>query len=125
MTFINKIGLWAAAPLGAAAFFVALGSLSNQAAADSANDRRSALTQLVRNDCGSCHGITLKGGLGPALTPDRLSQMPSDLIAFWIKNGRPERGMPAWEPLLSDSDIAYIANGLKNGAFLNVQATGR
>ena len=29
--------------------------------------RRAELVTLVRQDCGSCHGLTLKGGLGPAL----------------------------------------------------------
>lgn len=31
--------------------------------------RRVELTRLVRQDCGSWHGMTLKGGLSPALTP--------------------------------------------------------
>ena len=31
-----------------------------------------ALVNLVRQDCGSCHGMTLKGGLGPDIRPDAL-----------------------------------------------------
>ena len=32
------------------------------------------LGNLVRQDCGSCHGLTLKGGLGKPLTADHLKQ---------------------------------------------------
>jgi hypothetical protein len=31
--------------------------------------RQKELIHLVRQDCGSCHGMTLQGGLGPALLP--------------------------------------------------------
>ncbi|MDX2370482.1 MAG: hypothetical protein QNK36_19105, partial [Colwellia sp.] len=31
------------------------------------NPRKAQLTHMVKQDCGSCHGMTLKGGLGPAL----------------------------------------------------------
>ena len=32
-------------------------------------ERARELIHIVRQDCGSCHGLTLAGGLGPALTP--------------------------------------------------------
>lgn len=75
---------------------------------------------MVRHDCGSCHGIELKGGLGPALTPDVLKYTPAEAVAQWIANGRAERGMPAWSALLTPVEIRYIAQGLKKGTFLNV-----
>ena len=31
-------------------------------AAEPARERRAELVDLVRQDCGSCHGLTLKGG---------------------------------------------------------------
>ena len=31
-----------------------------------------ALERLVVQDCGSCHGLTLKGGLGPDIRPQSL-----------------------------------------------------
>jgi cytochrome c55X len=34
--------------------------------------RIAELSNLLVQDCGSCHGMTMKGGLGPALTPDIL-----------------------------------------------------
>ena len=38
-------------------------------------ERQDQLRYLLRQDCGSCHGMTLKGGLGPALLPDNLIVM--------------------------------------------------
>ena len=32
--------------------------------------RQNELLYFIKHDCGSCHGMTLKGGLGPALLPD-------------------------------------------------------
>jgi cytochrome c55X len=88
------------------------------AADDVSPDRASALTHLVRQDCGSCHGMTLKGGLGPALTPVALTgRSPADL-AWVISRGRGARAMPGWAPLLSAHDIDWIARGLLDGRFL-------
>ena len=82
--------------------------------------RATALTHLVRQDCGSCHGMTLKGGLGPALTPIALTgRSPADL-AWVIARGRGERAMPGWAPLLPAHEIDWIAEGLLDGRFLPV-----
>ena len=35
--------------------------------------RQAELLHLLRHDCGSCHGLTLKGGLGPPLLPATLA----------------------------------------------------
>ena len=40
--------------------------LAEPAAAEPADSRQAELTHLVKHDCGSCHGMTMKGGLGPA-----------------------------------------------------------
>ena len=39
-------------------------------------ERARELIHIVRQDCGSCHGLTLAGGLGPALTPEVLADRP-------------------------------------------------
>ena len=46
------------------------------ASADAARARSSALVRMVRQDCGSCHGMRLTGGLGPALTREALADKP-------------------------------------------------
>jgi len=85
-------------------------------------EAREELIELVRQDCGSCHGMTLKGGLGPALTPIALTgRSPADL-AWVIARGRGERAMPGWAPLLPAHEIDWIAAGLLDGRFLPAQA---
>ena len=76
-------------------------------------DRAKTLELLVRQDCGSCHGMTLKGGLGPDLRAKRLSNTAPDSIASIILNGVPGTPMPPWKGLLSEQDALWIAQYLK------------
>lgn len=73
------------------------------------------LTNLVRQDCGSCHGLTLKGGLGKPLTVDHLAQWDDDQIANIILDGVPGTPMPPWRPLLSESEVRWIVDSLQKG----------
>jgi len=77
--------------------------------------RRDALIELVRQDCGSCHGLTLKGGLGPPLLPEALADRDATLIESVILNGRPGTAMPPWRPFLSEAEARWIAEQLKKG----------
>ncbi|MCU0954142.1 MAG: cytochrome c [Hyphomicrobium sp.] len=70
------------------------------------------LERLVRQDCGSCHGMTLKGGLGPDLRAARLAGRDKAEIARIILDGVPGTAMPPWRPLLSESDALWIASYL-------------
>jgi cytochrome c55X len=80
-----------------------------------ADSSPAALERLVRQDCGSCHGMTLKGGLGPALRASRLAGKPADALAQIILDGVPGTPMPPWRPLLSEADALWIANYLLTG----------
>lgn len=71
--------------------------------------------RLVRQDCGSCHGLLLTGGLGPALTPAALRDRPLDSLAATILNGRPGTPMPPWRAFLSEADADWIARNLRDG----------
>ncbi len=82
-------------------------------ALDSARERE--LTHLVRQDCGSCHGMTLKGGLGGPLLPESLVDLESESIASIILGGVPGKPMPPWEGQLSEEDAMWIAKNLKEG----------
>ncbi len=73
------------------------------------------LTRLVHQDCGSCHGMTLKGGLGPDIRPAALTHYQPDSLASVILDGIPGTPMPPWRPLLSEDDAAWIANYLLRG----------
>lgn len=77
--------------------------------------RQVQLNQLLRQDCGSCHGLSLKGGLGPALLPQRLRGQSVAALFATIKYGRPGTAMPPWGPLLNDEDIQWLAQRLLAG----------
>ena len=68
-----------------------------------------ALERLVRQDCGSCHGLTLKGGLGPDLRVQSLEHYAADDLAGVILDGIPGTAMPPWRPLITEGEAAWIA----------------
>jgi cytochrome c55X len=77
--------------------------------------RRDALVRMVRQDCGSCHGMRLTGGLGPPLTPAALAGKPLSSMAATIHAGRPGTPMPGWRAMLSADEAAWIAERLADG----------
>lgn len=83
------------------------------------------LQNFVIQDCGSCHGLTLKGGLGPPLRPDDLNDLPAEAIAAIIREGVPGTAMPPWRALLTDEEIAWISHQLKSGSLINQESTRR
>jgi cytochrome c55X len=89
------------------------------ALADVAGDpplqRQAELVYQVEQDCGSCHGLTMKGGLGPALLPDNLAEMPDEALAEIILNGVPGTPMPPWSFEISNGEAAWIVKRLKEG----------
>ena len=85
------------------------------AIADPAPARRAALLHMVRQDCGSCHGLTLKGGLGPSLEPAALAAKDPDVLEFVILNGRPGTPMPPWRAFLTHAEAQWIVRQLRQG----------
>lgn len=81
-----------------------------------AEGRASELARLVLQDCGSCHGLTLAGGLGPDIRPAALAGASPEAVAAVILDGRPGTAMPPWRPLLSEAEAAWIAGYLLEGA---------
>ncbi|MDX1459195.1 MAG: cytochrome c [Marinobacter sp.] len=77
------------------------------------------LANLVVQDCGSCHGLTLRGGLGPPLRPENLAHLPVEAIAAIVSEGVPGSAMPPWKPLLSPQEIHWISEQLKSGALVS------
>ncbi len=78
-------------------------------------ERRAALHNLLVQDCGSCHGLTMRGGLGPALLPETLAGKPASYLQATILYGRPGTPMPPWRPFLSDADAAWMVATLQRG----------
>lgn len=77
--------------------------------------RQRELVHLVRQDCGSCHGMTLQGGLGPSLTPEALRDKPVDSLVATIHGGRPGTPMPPWHRFLSEVEARWIVEQLLAG----------
>jgi cytochrome c55X len=96
-------------------FLSAVSAIGSAVANDIDPHRRNALVQLVRQDCGSCHGLTLKGGLGPALLPADLKDKPPDYLKWIILQGRPDSAMPPWNRFLSEAEAEWIALHLQKG----------
>jgi cytochrome c55X len=73
------------------------------------------LSNLVQHDCGSCHGLTLRGGLGKPLTPEQLMRWDGDQLTQIILDGVPGTPMPPWRGLLTEAEARWIAEALKSG----------
>ena len=80
--------------------------------AEVAPARAEELRHMVRQDCGSCHGLRLTGGLGRPITAQALAgRDPADLAAL-ILDGLPGSAMPSWRPLLTEDEARWIADYL-------------
>ena len=99
--------------LPALALGCALASLP--APAEPSPARQRELRHLVRQDCGSCHGMTLKGGLGTPLLPSALAGKPDALLIATVLDGRPNTAMPSWRGLLSEAEATWIVAQLRAG----------
>lgn len=85
------------------------------AAAEPPAERQDELLYRLRQDCGSCHGMTLKGGLGPSLLPAALADSPSEVLVEVILDGRPGTPMPPWGFEIDRDEAAWLVRRLKEG----------
>ncbi|MCB2115177.1 MAG: cytochrome c [Rhodobacteraceae bacterium] len=88
-------------------------ALTLPAGAEVAPARVVELEHMVTQDCGSCHGLTRRGGLGSPLTAEALSHASPEALAAIILDGVPETAMPPWRPLLTEEEALWIALYLK------------
>jgi len=93
----------------------ALMLLALPAVAEVSPNRAVELEHLVLQDCGSCHGMTFKGGLGPDIRAERMAGFTPSAIAAVILDGVPGTPMPPWRGLLSEEDALWIAEYLRKG----------
>jgi len=82
----------------------------------SAAEGEVALERFVKQDCGSCHGLTLKGGLGPDIRPDAIAHHDRETLRLIIADGIPGTPMPPWGPLLTTDEIEWIVEFLMAGS---------
>lgn len=90
-------------------------ALSQTARADPSAARQADLVYQLRQDCGACHGMTLKGGLGPPLLPTALADKPNDALVETILDGRPGTPMPPWAFEITPDEAAWLVRRLKEG----------
>ncbi len=77
--------------------------------------RQAELVHLLRQDCGACHGMRLKGGLGSSLLPADIAGLDDDTLVKTILDGRPGTPMPPWRPFLSEEEARWLVGYLRRG----------
>jgi len=83
--------------------------------AEIASARQNELLYFLKHDCGSCHGMTLKGGLGPALLPETLAGMPKSYLVHTVMEGRKNTAMPPWKSMLTFDEASWLIEQLQSG----------
>ena len=98
-------------------FLAAFAAVSMAAAAEPGAVDARELVRLVRQDCGSCHGMTLQGGLGVPLTRETLvsANQSAEALTIIILHGKHGTAMPPWKTLLSEAQARWIAERLLEG----------
>ena len=77
--------------------------------------RQAELHNLLVQDCGSCHGLTMRGGLGPALLPQNLRDRSREALVDTVLYGRPNTAMPPWNTMLTREEAAWMIDQLRRG----------
>ncbi len=90
--------------------------LLNGVQAQPVEDKRaSELRHLLVQECGSCHGLTMRGGLGPPLTPEALEDRHAIGLKAIILHGVPGTAMPGWKRFLTEEEAAWLVDLLREG----------
>ncbi len=115
----SRIAL-SAARLGLALCLAASVAASAWAAGEISPQRQQELLYLLQQDCGSCHGLSMKGGLGSPLLPATLADKPDDALVEIILQGLPGTPMPPWRALLRENEAAFLVRAMKSGQTLKM-----
>jgi cytochrome c55X len=96
-------------------FLISVLVFSNTAIAnDPSPQRQQELQNMINHDCGSCHGLTLKGGVGPSLLPDALKNKTDEFLVQTILEGRKGTAMPPWKPFMTEQETLWLVKKLLN-----------
>lgn len=79
------------------------------------SERKAELYNLVVQDCGSCHGLTMRGGLGSALLPKDLQGKDIETLTEIVLDGVEGTPMPPWRSQFRDGEARWIVEQLKKG----------
>ncbi|MCQ8102819.1 cytochrome c [Methylomonas sp. SURF-2] len=84
------------------------------AVADEPNPQRQReLLNMLKHDCGSCHGLPPRGGLGPSLLPEALADKNDAMLIDAIQNGRAGSAMPPWKQFLTTDETVWLVRLLR------------
>lgn len=97
------------------AALVAIVWVSPAFADDPAAPRQKELLYLLEQDCGSCHGLTRKGGLGPSLLPRDIADKSDEGLVDAILLGRPATPMGPWAFEISKEEAIWLVRQLRKG----------
>lgn len=111
MQALDRIIVAAAAVL----MLAAQAAYAQSSAQAPSQSRQAELLYRLRQDCGSCHGYTLKGGLGPSLLPAALKGKDDDTLVHVILYGMPGRPMPPWKFEVSRAEAFWLVREMKKG----------
>ncbi len=95
--------------------FLAIGFALPALADELSRARQNELLYLLEQDCGSCHGLRLKGGLGPPLLPADIADTPDEALIDVILLGRPGTPMPPWDVEITATEVAWLVGRLRTG----------
>ncbi len=66
--------------------------------------------KIFTEQCASCHGAAMTGGIGPNLVDAGwIHGADAEAIRTTITNGVPDKGMPTWGPILGPDKVAKVA----------------
>lgn len=77
--------------------------------------RQAELMRILRGDCGACHGLTRRGGMGSPIRPSDLVGKSRSMLAEVILDGVPSTPMPPWRPYITPDEAMWLATVLKQG----------
>lgn len=96
--------------------FVLLALFANSSfSAEPSAEKQAEIKRLLQNTCSSCHGVDLKGAIGPALKPETLANKADDMLIDTIYNGRKGTMMSSWKASMNKEEIAWLVGILKSG----------
>lgn len=82
--------------------------------------RQDELLHLLKQDCGSCHGLTMRGGLGNPLLPATLAERDDATLVATILDGRPGTPMPPWRRFIDQPEAVWLVQRLRSGDAIHV-----
>ncbi len=92
-------------------FFILLMSV-NVDANELSRERQEELRNILKHDCGACHGVTRKGGLGVSLLPEALADKSNAWLVQTIQEGVKGTPMPPWKMLITEQETLWLVENI-------------